>query len=334
MNKTKKLTALLCLFSLSVSLCACGSEKKSEKKQVAKSTETPAPTEAPAATEKPVKITEFTTFVSKTKTKKKFKKPSISTEKAKSEKSLKSWKNSAVKKAIVKFVKEATDKKSKNYIPEEDRIVVSDIDGTLIAEKKKKVNNDDMTTLTPSQALDTLIDMQDDYFDEEKKITYSGMLYKPMLEMYEYLQANGFSFYFVSGNCTNLTYAWANYYFGADYAHSIGSDLILDSKEDEDGKFTMGATGKYDGCWEANKAYRIFNQIGKCPVIAFGNSDGDFEMLQWITQNPDYNSLSVMINHDDEREYVYSVDTISKACEDFGFLDAKISENFKKIYMK
>ena len=187
--------------------------------------------------------------------------------------------------------------------------MVTDIDGTLIAEKAKKINNDEMTQKTPAEVKDYLLNHQNDYFDESKKLKYSEIVYQPMVEMYDYLKANDFDIYFVSGNCNSLTYAWANYYFNADYAHSIGSNLVLDS-DDTDG-LKMGPTGKYEGCWNELKSYRIYNQIGKCPVLGFGNSDGDVHMLSWIKTNPDYKSLSVMINHDDEkREYEYSVDKI------------------------
>ena len=153
-----------------------------------------------------------------------------------------------------------------------------------------------------------------------------------MAELFDYLEANGFQIYFVSGNCNSLTYAWADYYFGADYAHSIGSNIEL-AIDDTEG-FQMGPTGSYEGCWEEMKSFRIYNQIGKCPVLAFGNSNGDVQMLAWVQSNPDYQGLSVMINHDDEREYVYSVDSISKFCEKNQFVDAKISENFKRVFIK
>lgn len=338
MRKFKKQLLMAAMVSLTLSLSACGNtDKKSEKSgdsQTAQTeaTDTPAP-EATATAEPEKKEIEVNkTFVSKSKKKNLYQASRKEAKNAKSASSLKSWEKGGIKQQIVDFVNQATDKKSDSYVPPEDRIVVTDIDGTLIAEKGKKVDNDAMVKLTPAEVKDHVLDIQEEYFDEDKKLLYSAILYQPMLEMYDYLKANEFDIYFVSGNCNALTYAWANYYFGADYAHSIGSNITLEF--DETDGFKMGPTGAYEGCWNEVKSYRIYNQIGKCPVLAFGNSDGDVQMLEWIQTNPDYESLSVMINHDDDREYVYSVDSISGFCEKYGFIDAKISENFKTVFIK
>lgn len=293
-----------------------------------------AESEAPAEeTEEPKDIFVNKTFVSKSKKANLYQKTYKPAGNPESSASLKSWKDSSVKKQLVKFVSDAVTKGSRGYIPPEDRIVVTDIDGTLIAEQATKINNDKMTKKTPAQVKDYLLNHQNSYFDKDKKRRYRDIVYQPMVEMYDYLKANGFEIYFVSGNCNSLTYAWANYYFQADYAHSIGSNLTLDY-DNTDG-FKLGPTGAYEGCWNEVKAYRIYNQIGKCPVIGFGNSDGDVHMLSWIKTNPDYKSLSVMINHDDgKREYEYAVESISKACRENGFLDAKMTKNFKEVFAK
>lgn len=335
-RKIRLLTGI-CVLLLAGSLSACSPKETDNKKQTASeesaqptATPTAVPTTAPEEEQKEVLVNK--TFLSKSKRKNIYQKNKKKTSHAKSAASLKSWKNKGVKEQIVKFVKEATNPDSKGYIPQEDRIVVTDIDGTLIAEGGTKVDNDDMAVKTAGEAKDYLLKIQNQYFDKEKKLKYCGILYQPMQEMLDYLKANGFDIYFVSGNCNSLTYAWANYFFEADYAHSIGSNAVLET--DETQGYKMGPTGKYEGCWKEVKSYRIYNQIGKCPVLAFGNSDGDVQMLKWVTVNPDYSGLSVMINHDDEREYVYSTDSISGFCKEGGFLDAKISENFKTIFVK
>ncbi len=245
---------------------------------------------------------------------------------------LKSWKEGGAKERIVKFVEDATDEDSVGYIPPEDRIAVTDIDGTLIAEKGNKVENKSMVKMMPEEARTYILDIRDKYFDEEKGLRYGEILYQPMEEMYDYLEANGFEIFFVSGNCNALTYAWANYYFGADYAHCIGSNVELEIDDSRD--FRMEPTGEYEGCWKEKKCYRIYNQVGKCPVLAFGNSDGDVQMLQWTQANPEHPGLGVMIVHDDRREYVYAVDAISRFCEKNQFVKAEISKNFKDIFIE
>lgn len=349
MKNRKKILAGMCIASMVISLAACGNTGTKDSPAADDTVaETIPPTEEPVteptaepeqeSTPEPEKeevkkeVQPPKTFVSKSKKQNKYLQSKTTSPNAQSASSLKSWKNSKIKKQLVKFVEAATDENSDGYIPPEDRIVVSDIDGTLIAEKGHKVDNDEMVPKTPAKVKDYILSIQDDYFDEEKELVYSAILYQPMMEMYDYLTANGFDVYFVSGNCNSLTYAWANYYFGADYSHSIGSNIYLEI-DDTDG-FKMGPTGQYEGSWNEVKCYRIYNQIGKCPVLAFGNSDGDIHMLRWVLTNPDYPSLSIMINHDDEREYVYSTDTVSTFCENYGFLDAKISENFKTVFVK
>lgn len=245
---------------------------------------------------------------------------------------LKSWEEGEARERIVRFVEDATDQDSVGYIPPEHRIAVTDIDGTLIAEKGRKVDNKAMVRKTPEEARAYIQKIQDRYFDREKKLRYGGILYQPMAEMYDYLEANGFEIFFVSGNCNALTYAWANYYFGADYAHCIGSNVELEIKDSQD--FRMEPSGKYEGCWKEKKCYRIYNQVGKCPVLAFGNSDGDVQMLRWTQANPDYPGLGVMIVHDDKREYVYSSDLIFGFCGKYHFVEAAISSNFKKIFIE
>ena len=350
MRNTKKYYGALCIAVMAATIISgCGSTAK--KEQTSKSTpqtklteisSDAADTEATAQanpTDAPVKASKSSkkiyvnkTFVSKSTEKNVYQETYTPASNAKSPDSLVSWNDTSIKQKIVEFVTQATDPASSDYIPPEDRIVVTDIDGTLIAEKAVKINNDKMTKKTPGEVRDYLLKHQNDYFDESKNRKYCEIVYKPMVEMYEYLKANDFDIYFVSGNCNSLTYAWANYYFNADYAHSIGSNLILISDDSKGVK--MGPSGKYEGCWNEVKSYRIYNQIGKCPVLGFGNSDGDVHMLSWIKTNPDYKSLSVMINHDDDkREYAYSVDSITKACKQNGILNAKMSKNFKQVFM-
>lgn len=341
MRIRKNITMVICTaVAATTILSGCAKNNTIQNTSESEAISSEATTEAPA-TEAPAEETEAPpkdifvnkTFVSKSKKENVYQKTYKASSNAKSPDSLKSWNQKGVKKQIVNFVKAATNPKSKSYIPPEDRIVVTDIDGTLIAEKAKKIDNDAMTQKTPAEVKDYLLKHQNDYFDKDKKLRYSEIVYQPMVEMYDYLKANDFDIYFVSGNCNSLTYAWANYYFNADYAHSIGSNLILDY-DDTDG-LKMGPTGKYEGCWNELKSYRIYNQIGKCPVLGFGNSDGDVHMLSWIKTNPDYKSLSIMINHDDDqREYAYAVDQISEACEKNDLLDAKMTENFKTVFTK
>ena len=311
MRTIKKIFAVVCLSAMVLSCVACGGTEENNNVSV-----TP--------TNKPELTPEVTPAIS----------PEGETENKTDEEVvdvLESWKDEGVKNQIIEFVTEACDENSENFIPVEDRIVVTDIDGTLIAEKGIKVNNDDMCYKTPEEACEYFKSIENDYFDNTKQLQYNNIIYKPMIELYDYLVANYFELYFVSGNCNALTYALANYFFETDYAHAIGSNVEL--KVDETNGFQLVPTGKYEGSWCEVKCYRIYNQIGKCPVLAIGNSDGDVEMLQWVLSNSEYQGMSIMINHDDEREYVYNTDLITSFCDEHGFINLLMSQNFETIFV-
>lgn len=87
-----------------------------------------------------------------------------------------------------------------------------------------------------------------------------------------------------------------------------------------------------------NKAYNIYHQIGICPILACGNSDGDFSMLNYAKSNPNYKSLALLINHDDDiREYAYN--TTERAewdayAEEYGWNVVSMKDEFEVIFLK
>ena len=245
---------------------------------------------------------------------------------------LPAWKDGPVKTKLIEFVKEVTDSGSDSFIPAEDRIVVSDIDGTLIPEKGNKVDNDLFVRLSPEEAFRTLSAMSEDYFDKEKGYRYGHMIYSPMLQLLDFLRENGFTVYLVSGNANSLTYAWSRLLLDGDYAHSVGSNVEL-SLSENGSSLVLSPTGEYEGSWCAVKCSRIYNQIGQCPVMAIGNGNGDLEMLRWVSSNPKYRSLGLMLNHDDPREYVYDTEEISGFCERYGLLEISMKDCFGELFI-
>ena len=137
------------------------------------------------------------------------------------------------------------------------------------------------------------------------KRPYTECVYQPMLELLAYLRANGFKTFIVSAGGIEFMRPWAETVFGIPPEQVMGSS-IKTKYEMRDGKpvlirlpeinFIDDKTGKPVG---------INSHIGRQPIAAFGNSDGDAQMLEW-TQAGSGARLSMLVLHDDAtREYAY-----------------------------
>jgi len=127
-----------------------------------------------------------------------------------------------------------------------------------------------------------------------------------MLELLQYLRANGFTTYIVSGGGIDFLRAWAEPVYGIPPAQVIGSSMKT-RYATENGKPQIMKLAELhfidDG---PGKPAGIYQHIGKRPVFAAGNSDGDFEMLEYTSTHPQHHSLSILIHHTDaQREYAY-----------------------------
>ena len=133
----------------------------------------------------------------------------------------------------------------------------------------------------------------------------TDLVYQPMLEVMDYLRDNGFRTYIVTGGGQEFVRVYAEDVYGVPTEQVVGSS-ILTKYEIQDGKPVLMREPKPffidDG---DGKAIGINLFIGKRPQIAFGNSDGDREMLEWTTAG-DGERLGLLVLHDDaEREFAY-----------------------------
>ncbi|MCC3244712.1 haloacid dehalogenase-like hydrolase [Methylocystis sp. WRRC1] len=137
------------------------------------------------------------------------------------------------------------------------------------------------------------------------KQTYDRLVYQPMLELLNYLRANGFRTYIVSGVETEFMRAFSERVYGIPPEQVIGSH-IRTSFLMSNGKPILLRRAKLDYHDVKSKKPETISQfIGRRPILAFGNSDGDVEMLQWTTagEGP---RLGLLVHHDDaEREASY-----------------------------
>ncbi|GGI52837.1 haloacid dehalogenase [Oxalicibacterium solurbis] len=137
------------------------------------------------------------------------------------------------------------------------------------------------------------------------KRPYNELIYQPMLELLAYLRANGFKTYIVSGGGVEFMRAWVEKAYGIPPEQVIGS-TIKTKYELRNGKPVIVRIPQLDfNDDKAGKPVAINQYIGRRPIAAFGNSDGDFQMLEWVTSG-NGPRLGMIVHHDDgEREYAY-----------------------------
>jgi hypothetical protein len=134
---------------------------------------------------------------------------------------------------------------------------------------------------------------------------FNDLTYQPMLEVLDYFRANGFKTYIVSGGGVEFIRAYSEKAYGVPPEQVIGS-RIKTVFERRDGIAQLFRQGTIDFIDDKNgKPIGIEQQIGRRPIAAFGNSDGDLEMLQWATE-AGKRHLGAIVHHTDaEREYAY-----------------------------
>jgi hypothetical protein len=137
------------------------------------------------------------------------------------------------------------------------------------------------------------------------KHLFTEMVYQPMLELLAYLRENGFKTFIVSGGGIEFMRPWTEKVYGIPPEQVVGSS-IKTKYEMRDGKPVLVRMPKIDFIDDkAGKPVGINSHIGRRPIAAFGNSDGDQQMLEW-TQAGGGARLMMLVHHDDaEREWAY-----------------------------
>lgn len=138
---------------------------------------------------------------------------------------------------------------------------------------------------------------------------YTDLVFQPMLELLDYLRANGFSTWIVSGGGIEFMRPWAEEVYGIPPEQIVGSS-IKTQFEIRDGEPVLVRLPEINFIDDkAGKPVGINQHIGRRPIAAFGNSDGDLQMLQWTTAGAG-RRLGVIIHHtDEEREWAYDRDS-------------------------
>jgi phosphoglycolate phosphatase-like HAD superfamily hydrolase len=171
------------------------------------------------------------------------------------------------------------------------------------------------------------------------KRPYTELVYQPQLELLEYLRSSGFKVFIVSGGGIDFLRVFSEEVYGVPRENVVGSSIVTEYKVVE-GKPALVRLPKLNFIDDkAGKPVGIHQHIGRRPILAFGNSDGDFEMLEWTTagEGP---RLGLLVHHDDaEREFAYdresSVGRLNRGLDEAakrGWQVVSMKNDWKQVY--
>ena len=167
-------------------------------------------------------------------------------------------------------------------------------------------------------------------------VPYVKLIYKPVIELVNYLKDNGFKVYICSGGGVDFVRSFAEDAYGIPPQEVIGSAIKTKFDEEFSGNVIRQAfLGQYND--KQGKPVGIERHIGKRPIIAVGNSGGDYQMFQYTDVGVD-KSLIVLINHDDcDREYEYNNipgDKNGEEPKNISLDEAQNRDNWKVVSMR
>jgi phosphoglycolate phosphatase-like HAD superfamily hydrolase len=135
---------------------------------------------------------------------------------------------------------------------------------------------------------------------------YIELVYQPMLELLAYLRANGFKTFVVSGGGIEFMRPWMERVYGIPPEQVVGSSGVVAFQIGADGKPSLLKTPKIEFVDDGpGKPVGINRFIGRRPIFAFGNSDGDLQMLQWTAAGEGARFAGLVHHTDADREYAY-----------------------------
>ena len=171
------------------------------------------------------------------------------------------------------------------------------------------------------------------------KRKYTDLIYQPMLELLSYLRNNGFTTYIVSGGGIEFVRNFSEEKYGIPPAQVVGSS-IKTKYEVIDGEPTLMRLAEMNFINDKEgKPIGINQHIAQRPIFASGNSDGDYQMLEWTTagEGP---SFGLILHHTDpEREYAYDRDSavgrLDKALDDAldkGWIVIDMKKDWNRVF--
>ena len=171
------------------------------------------------------------------------------------------------------------------------------------------------------------------------KRPYTEMVYQPMLEVLAYLRANGFKTFIVSGGGIEFMRPWAEKVYGIPPEQVVGSSIKtkFELRDDKPVLMRLPELNFIDD--KAGKPVGIHQHIGRRPIAAFGNSDGDLQMLQLTTAGSGARFALIVHHTDAEREWAYdrtsSIGKLDKALDEAqakGWTVVNMKDDWKRVF--
>lgn len=166
-------------------------------------------------------------------------------------------------------------------------------------------------------------------------VLFKDLTYKPMIELVHYLEDNGFKVFLASGGGMSFMRTVSEEIYNIPRERVIGSNIAFETRLTDEGSVVFRKPGLVDPIDDGpGKPVNIELHIGRKPVLAAGNSDGDLHML-WLAQKSGHRSLSLLLHHDDAKcEYVYdegSEKTLQMA-EERGWIVISMKDDWKTVF--
>ncbi|HSF58382.1 MAG TPA: HAD family hydrolase [Candidatus Binatia bacterium] len=169
---------------------------------------------------------------------------------------------------------------------------------------------------------------------------YTELVYQPMLELLGYLRANGFKTFIVSGGGIEFMRVFTERVYGIPPEQVVGSSGVVRYQLRSGGKPVLIKDGKIEFVDDGpGKPVGINRFIGRRPIFAFGNSDGDQQMLEWTAAGSGARFMGLVHHNDAEREWAYDrqspIGRLDKAWDEAakrGWTVANMKTEWKKVF--
>jgi len=169
---------------------------------------------------------------------------------------------------------------------------------------------------------------------------YTELIYQPQLELLAYLRANGFKTFIVSGGGMAFMRPVSEQTYGILPEQVVGSSVVAEFQEDANGNPTLVRQPKIAFINDkAGKPVGIYQHIGKRPILAFGNSDSDIQMIEY-TLAGEGRRMGLFVHHTDaDREYAYdrkshvgTLDSALDRADAMGWTIVSMKDDWKRVF--
>jgi len=268
---------------------------------------------------------------------------------------LNNWAEGNSKAKIKEFVRSVTNEYGKEFVPPQARIALFDLDGTLLVEKpnylevviaQSQLNNSLGRNDISEVLLSAFEGMSQKEFRQyvlefietkqhptlHKK--YCKLFYMPMLELIQYLKRHEFTIYLVSTSQQEFIRGFSEAYLSIPFDNVIGSPVNFEVIFLND-KITFIREHEWMTPYNdrEGKPIRIWERVGRLPILAVGNSSGDINMLKTVDSNANGLGLSIILNHDDpHREFKYFDEELLALAKQNDWLIASMKNDFITVF--